>query len=297
MKKRRFLTCAVLLFSLLLLLPVKGEAGWKNYSAGRRKYYVTSSKKYVKKSWYKIKGKWFYFDKKGWVQTGRIKVDGIYYYCDKKNGRVTNKRIGNYYYDKNGVMVKKLWVKNYYYGANGKAKYGQFTVKGKTYYCTKEKGKLTNWWQDKHYYDEDGVMATDMWIGDSYVNAKGNITKGNKNPKNPPSEEEVRLLAALVYLEAGNQSYYGKQCVASVVVNRMESKRFPNTLKGVIYQSGQFDPAMNGSLDILVKSKKKIQSQCVKAARSVLTKGSVLKGYYFFNPYWGSKKIGDHYFS
>ncbi len=297
MKKRRFLVLAALFFLMIIIPSVKGEAGWKNYSSGRRKYYVTSTKKYVKNSWYKIKGKWFYFGKSGWLQTGRIKVGGKYYYCDKTNGMVTSKRVGNYYYDKNGVMVKNRWVKNYYYGANGKVKYGQFTVDGKTYYCTKERGKLTNWWQDKHYYGEDGVMATSTWVGDSYVNKNGKITKGNKNPKNPPTEAEVRLLATLVYLEAGNQSYYGKQCVASVVVNRMESSRFPNTLKGVIYQSGQFTPAMNGSLDSLVHSKKTIQAQCVKAARTVLTSGSVLKGYYFFNTYYGSKKIGDHYFS
>lgn len=297
MKKRGFLAFSVLFLAVFLLLPLKGDAEWKNYSGGRRKYYVTSTKKYVKKSWYKVKGKWYYFDKKGWLKTGRIKVDGEYYYCDKKNGRVTKKRVGNYYYDKNGVMVKKRWVGKYYYGASGKAKYGQFTVNGKTYYCTKEEGKLTEYWKDKHYYGEDGVMATDMWVGDSYVDENGNITKGNKNPKNPPSEKEIRLLGALVYLEAGNQSYYGKKCVASVVVNRINSKKFPNTLTGVIYQSGQFTPAMNGTLDALVKSKKKIQAQSIKAARSVLTDGSVLKGYYYFNTSWGRKKVGDHYFS
>lgn len=355
MKKRKFLTFAVLLFTVLMLASAKGEAGWKNYSGGKRKYYVTSTKSYVKNSWYKIKGKWFYFDKKGWVKTGRFKVgkdwyyckkatgrvtkkkvgsyyygedgkmvtncwkkcgkytfyfgkngklktgkftvEGKTYYCSKKTGRAVKKRIGDYYYGKDGAMVKNCWAGKYYYGSNGKAKYGQFTVNGKTYYCDKSKGKLTSQWKDKHYYDEDGVMATNQWVNESYVDGKGNITKGDKNPKNPPTAAEIRLLAALTYLEAGNQSYYGKQCVASVVVNRVNSKKFPNTLKGVIYQSGQFTPAMNGSLTRLVKSSKKIQAQCVKAATHVLTRGSVLKGYYYFNTWGGRKRVGDHYFS
>lgn len=85
-------------------------------------------------------------------------------------------------------------------------------------------------------------MVTSQWVDDSYVNEKGVITRGNKNPKNPPTQEEIRWLSAITYLEAGNQSYYGKKCVASVVMNRVNSKRFPNTIKGVLFQSGQFTP-------------------------------------------------------
>ena len=357
MKKRRIWGTFVLCFAVCLLLSVRGEAAWKQYSGGKRKYYVTSTKTYVKGQWYKIKGKWFYFDKNGWLKTGRFrigndyyycnkttgkvtnkKVDSYYYgsdgtmlkngwakigkkwfffgkngklctgqvkwngqlyYCDKKNGKAAKKRIGDYYYGADGAAVKKCWVGKYYYGASGKAKYGQFTVGGQTYYCKKDTGKVISLWVDRHYYGEDGVMAVEQWVGDSYVDGNGTIIKGNKNPKNPPSKEDIRLLAAITYLEAGNQSYYGKQCVASVVVNRVESKKFPNTLKGVIYQSGQFQPAyqiksiLNGSR----KVPKKIWNECLKAAEYVLTKGSVLKKYYYFNNFTGKKKIGDHYFS
>lgn len=347
----------MLCFAICILLSARGEAGWKQYSWGKRKYYVTSTKTYVKGQWYKIKGKWFYFDKNGWQKTGRFrigndyyycnktsgkvtnkKVDSYYYgsdgvmlkngwakigkkwfffgkngklctgqvkwngqlyYCDKKNGKVVKKRIGDYFYGSDGTAVKNCWVGKYYYGASGKAKYGQFTVGGQTFYCKKDTGKVTSLWVDRHYYGENGVMAVEQWVGDSYVDGKGTIIEGNKNPKNPPSKEDIRLLAAITYLEAGNQSYYGKQCVASVVINRVESKKFPNTLKGVIYQSGQFQPAyqiksiLNGSR----KVPKKIWNECLKAAEYVLTKGSVLKKYYYFNNFSGKKKIGDHYFS
>lgn len=357
MKKKRFLWSVALLLSLLLMFSVSGEAGWKNYSGGRKKYYVTATKSYVKKSWKEIKGKWYYFDKKGWMKTGRFKVGSNYFYVKKSTGRVVNKKIGSYYYGKNGAMMKnawaksgkytfyfgkngkfvtgrfkvdgniyycykktgmaknkkigdfyygsdgaaakKKWVGDYYYGSNGRAKYGQITVAGKTYYVDEKQGKMTSLWIDKHYYGEDGVMATEQWVNESYVDANGNITKGDKNPKNPPSESDIQLLAAITYLESGNQSYYGKQCVASVVVNRVNSKKFPDTLHKVIYQSGQFQPAchVKSVLNGTYKVNKKSWKECLKAAEDILTNGSVLKGYYFFNIYSGKLKIGDHYFS
>lgn len=62
------------------------------------------------------------------------------------------------------------------------------------------------------------------------------------------TEEELRLLAALIFCEAGSEPYAGKVAVGIVVMNRVESRLFPNTLKDVIYQKYQFGPARNGSL-------------------------------------------------
>ncbi|MDO4522334.1 MAG: cell wall hydrolase [Eubacteriales bacterium] len=300
MKKIRPRVMLLLLVLLILGVPIRGNAQWRT-QYGSRMYYDEKTESYVKSAWKKIRGRWFYFDARGRMKTGRFRVGGKYYYCRKDTGRVHKKRIGDYYYNRQGEMVAGRWVKlgkqYFYFGANGKVKKGQFRVAGQTFYCDRATGRATSLWVDRHYYGEDGVMATNCWIGESYVDEEGEIIRGEKNPKNPPTEDEIRLLAALVYLEAGNQSYYGKQCVASVVVNRMENKRFPNTLQEVIYQSGQFGPAMSGTLHMLYKSKRTIQSDCVKAAKEVLTAGSVLKGYYHFNNVSGSKKIGDHYFS
>lgn len=250
---------------------------------------------------YKVGDYWFYFNENGYRVDGRFKLGSYYYYTDPKTGAVKNDKHGRYFYNAKGRMVKNAWVKTkkgYYYYTNsaGRIKYGSVEVNGKTYYVKMNTGKVTTKWYKQHYYDSNGVMAKSCWIGDTYVNKYGNIIKGVKNPTNP-SSSDVRLLAALVYYEAGNQSYYGKQCVASVVLNRMKSSKFPNTLRGVIYQSGQFSPAMNGCVDYLYSSGKSIQAQCVLAARTVLLEGSKLKGYYFFNNAYGEKKIGDHYFS
>lgn len=268
------------------------KAGW---------YYYGEKGAMVRNCWQKVDERWFYFGKKGRMKTGQFTVGRKAYYCDKKTGRAEGERVGDYYYNKNGVMVKNRWAGNYYYGGDGKIVYGKFELDGKYYYCSKKGGKVVNRWHKGNFYDEDGVMATKRWIGygtnRAYVNKNGVITKGNKNPKDPPSEDDIRLLAALIYCESGNQSYAGKVAVGSVVINRMESKHFPDTLRDVIYQSGQFDPVWSGALDTLCRSGKEIKADCVKAAKEVLNEGSKLKGYYYFNIYYGRYKIGDHYFS
>ncbi len=289
--------CLILMCSISTLAAFKPT--WKTTEGGVR--YYTEKKVYVVDQWYKIDGHYFHFDELGFRQDGRIKVKSKYYYCDPKTGRVTNDKRGQYFYNSKGVMVKSQWVKakngkTYYCSDNGKIYYREFEVDGKKYSQTKTGGKVLAKWYKGHYYDKSGVLMTKCWIGDSYVNKNGDITKGVKDPVNP-SDSDVRLLAALVYYEAGNQSYYGKQCVASVVLNRMKSKTFPNKLRDVIYQPGQFTPAGNGCVSSLYNSKQSIQSDCVWAARTVLTEGTKLAGYYFFNNFSGEKKIGDHYFS
>ena len=56
------------------------------------------------------------------------------------------------------------------------------------------------------------------------------------------------LLACLIYCEAGGEPYTGQVAVGSVVINRMRSAVYPNTMVGVIYQKGQFTPARSGRL-------------------------------------------------
>lgn len=60
--------------------------------------------------------------------------------------------------------------------------------------------------------------------------------------------DDTRLLAALIYCEAGIETYNGKLAVGAVVMNRVRSAAYPNTISGVIFASGQFTPAMNGKV-------------------------------------------------
>lgn len=107
---------------------------------------------------------------------------------------------------------------------------------------------------------------------------------------------DVKLLAALIFCEAGNQCYEGKVAVGAVVLNRIESRRFPNTLQGVVYQRGQFTPAMTGKLARVLRSGN-IPSSCYDAARDALNGADPVRGALFFNTRRGSFKLGDHYFS
>lgn len=76
------------------------------------------------------------------------------------------------------------------------------------------------------------------------------------------------LLAALVQCEAGNQSYEGKLAVAAVVMNRVRSGAYPNTIGGVIYASGQFTPAGNGKVEQRLQLG--VDSSCLQAAQEAI---------------------------
>ena len=62
-------------------------------------------------------------------------------------------------------------------------------------------------------------------------------------------EADKELLASIIFCEAGNQSYEGQVAVGAVIMNRVKSAVYPNSISEVVYQSGQFGPAMTGWLD------------------------------------------------
>lgn len=76
------------------------------------------------------------------------------------------------------------------------------------------------------------------------TNTNTTINNGNSTPA---STTDVALLAAILQCEAG--SYDGMLAVATVIMNRVASPAYPNNLRAVIYQSGQFAPTWNGSLN------------------------------------------------
>ncbi len=76
------------------------------------------------------------------------------------------------------------------------------------------------------------------------------------------------LLGALVQCEAGNQPYEGQLAVAAVVMNRVRSGAYPNTIASVIYASGQFTPAGNGKVEDRLN--KGVKESCLQAAREAI---------------------------
>ena len=80
--------------------------------------------------------------------------------------------------------------------------------------------------------------------------------------------DDTRLLAALIYCEAGNQGYEGQLAVGAVVMNRVRSSAYPNSISGVIYASGQFPPALNGKVARAYAGN--LPESCLQAARDAI---------------------------
>ena len=105
------------------------------------------------------------------------------------------------------------------------------------------------------------------------------------------------LLAALIYCEAGGESYEGQLAVGSVVMNRVRSQAYPNSVSGVIYQGGQFSPVASGRLATVLGSGL-TSASCSQAAQEVLN-GNITNGYLHFRQNNGvieGSVIGNHVF-
>ena len=113
------------------------------------------------------------------------------------------------------------------------------------------------------------------------------------------AEGDRYLLANLIYCEAGGEPYNGQVAVGAVVMNRVLSSVFPNTVTGVIYQSRQFSPVASGRL-ALALAEGKATASCYQAADEAM-KGSTNVGncVYFRTPVEGvtpKYRIGGHIF-
>lgn len=123
---------------------------------------------------------------------------------------------------------------------------------------------------------------------------------------------ELKYLTCIIQAEAGNQPYKGKVAVGNVVLNRVDSDRFPNSIKGVIYQNSgvpQFTPTTNGAMARMMKNYSKMSAQtraCQKAAKAALAGENYVGDKLFFCVYADSvaqqagegnwQKIGAHIF-
>ena len=111
-------------------------------------------------------------------------------------------------------------------------------------------------------------------------------------------ESDRYLLANLIYCEAGGESYAGQLAVGAVVMNRVLSSVYPNTIVEVIYQKSQFSPAASGRL-ALALSENKATASCYKAADEAMAgQTNVGNCVYFRTPIEGLTgiSIGNHIF-
>ena len=111
------------------------------------------------------------------------------------------------------------------------------------------------------------------------------------------SAEELKLLANIIYCEAGSESYVGKVAVGNVIMNRVKSASQPNTITEVIYAKGQFSPVRNGSLQRALSSDK-ADAACYQAAIEALSGAQPVGDKLFFRRNNGrsGQVIGHHVF-
>lgn len=103
------------------------------------------------------------------------------------------------------------------------------------------------------------------------------------------------LLAAIIFCEAGNQPYEGQVAVGAVILNRVRSSVYPNSIAEVIYQSGQFGPAMSGWLDSVLASGGYTATAMQAAADALAGSNPIGDCLYFGCGNYGIQ-IGDHFF-
>ena len=144
---------------------------------------------------------------------------------------------------------------------------------------------------------DDGSSYTDSSSDDntSYEDNSGSSSTTDASASTASSSDR-ELLAGLIYCEAGNQSREGKVAVGAVVMNRVASSSFAGTIKGVIYESGQFSPAGSGWLDSVIANGA-IPSSCYEAADAALAGENPIGSAMYFNTGSGrGVKIGAHQF-
>lgn len=131
------------------------------------------------------------------------------------------------------------------------------------------------------------------WTGRMELTTGGSPLYGEDAPYDA---ETLDLLSRVITHEAGNQSLKGKIAVGNVILNRVESSLFPNTVSGVLFQKGQFTGATNATAN----------AESIVAAKLVLEGANVVPGAFYFNrtglSSWAARNkkllytIGDHAF-
>lgn len=131
------------------------------------------------------------------------------------------------------------------------------------------------------YFQRKNGLTVDGIAGPATLKAMGitSSSSGSSSGSSSTNSNDVNLLSRLIYGEARGEPYTGQVAVGAVVLNRVKSSSFPNTIAGVIYQSGAFDVVSDGQINLTPNSTAK------KAAQDALNGWDPTYGaIYYFNP-------------
>lgn len=135
----------------------------------------------------------------------------------------------------------------------------------------------------KKFQQKNG-LTVDGIAGIQTLTAMG-ITSSSSGGSSTNNSSNVNLLARVIYGEARGEPYTGQVAVGAVIMNRVRSSKFPNTIAGVVYQSGAFDAVEDGQVNLTPDSTAK------KAAQDALNGWDPSYGaIYYFNPNTATNK-------
>ena len=177
-------------------------------------------------------------------------------------------------YGSRGNEVKQIQTKLKrwgYYKGNIDSIYGSQTVSAVKYF------------QRKNGLKVDGIA------GKNTLRAMGiyssNSSGGNSGSGSTSNSNDLNLLARVIHGEARGEPYKGQVAVGAVILNRVKSSSFPNSVSGVVYQSGAFDAVKDGQINLTPNSTAK------KAAQDALNGWDPSYGaIYYFNPKTATNK-------
>ena len=173
-------------------------------------------------------------------------------------------------------------------------KWGYLTGRADGIFGAKTKAAVIKF-QRKNGLTADGI------IGTRTAQALGISLSSNTSSSQTTSSTNLNLLARVVYGEARGEPYTGQVAVAAVVLNRVKSSSFPNTVAGVVYQSGAFDCVSDGQINLTPNQ------SAYNAARDALNGWDPTYGcLFYYNPRTATSKwmlsrtvklnIGNHAF-
>lgn len=135
------------------------------------------------------------------------------------------------------------------------------------------------------YFQRKNGLTVDGVAGPATLKAMGITSSSSSSSSSSNYNSNLNLLARVIYGEARGEPYTGQVAVGAVVMNRIKSSSFPNTLAGVVYQSGAFDAVKDGQVNLTPNSTAK------KAAQDAMNGWDPSYGaIYYFNPSTATNK-------
>lgn len=135
------------------------------------------------------------------------------------------------------------------------------------------------------YFQRKNGLTADGIAGPATLKAMGIMSSSSSSSSSSSYNSNLNLLARVIYGESRGEPYTGQVAVGAVVMNRIKSSSFPNTLSGVVYQSGAFDAVKDGQVNLTPNS------TAIKAAQDAMNGWDPSYGaIYYFNPSTATNK-------